>query len=1058
MKKSKIVFFVLTIILIIPSMVYSAAVTRITAEQVATNWYSERNENASNDFEIVESFIEKENAENIYYIFNFDKTGFVMVSADDATIPVLGYVFKHNYTLENHPPQFDAMLANFKEQIVFAKENNLSASKEAQDEWGRLNVSTENFEIMRNLRDVSPLITSNWNQGSTWNTYCPVDAGGPGGYVYAGCAAVAMAQVMNFWQHPSTGTGSHGYTHATYGYLSANFGTTTYSYPMNYTTPTNASRELLYHCGVAMEMDYGPSGSGAWVGQYSPSVLTALETYFKYNTTAYFALKSGYSNTAWENMIKADLDNGRPLVYRGYDPDSPYGGHAFNLDGYQGTNYFHFNWGWSGSYNGYFYLSSLNPGGMNFTNDQGAIFSLYPITGGAPGVPTNPNPTNGATGISIDTMISWVNGANTVDVDVYFSSNQTLVTNKDASVQIYSGTAITSTDPSGVFSLDYDTTYYWRVVCKNSVRAETDGPVWSFTTESQGGTPATLSYHNSAYYYWNCPDTYGDDEFGVRYTPADACDLDSLSVCFYNTVGTPTGITIHIYDVDYGTNASGLPNVEIGSLPVNIADINLSPTWTTIDLRSLNLSFTAGEEFFITYTVDGGVFGVTEVQILSDDGSSAAYRSVENWNGIWGYMLDDWGGDYQFLMSAHIFYAAAVPPTLVINPVSIDFQRTAIGGWKTETVTLQNVGGGQVVINSVSIAGDPQIELYDYNTYPDTLFSGESISFLVAYGPDAVVTNSATITVSETSSRLDHFIPVNGEGYYHNSWASGSPVFDQPPIGNQGDYGWSMMTSDDAPGYMHAENFWSIPQPITAIEFWGINWYYDGGWIQSDVEDPMTFEIKFYTDHTTEYSPDVEVASFSIPLYRTTVDTVTFSSGPVYKYRAELPTSVILTDGWVSIRGTSVSTPDDPWFLWSTSPVGDLGNVAYDYPNTEWDFDDVDLAFALYTNVLLPPADVTVSISGTDAIISWTPEAGRNYNVYSDSDPYGSFSTLVGTVTDGSGSITDPIGVDEKKFYRVTTATFQIRETIKVAPAIYKSKFIRSIEDSFLMDGNELKK
>ncbi len=1047
----KIVFLILALVLIIPSIVYSATVTRTTAEQVAMNWYSERNDKAPNDFEIVESFIEKENTENIFFIFNFDKTGFVMVSADDAAIPILGYVFEHNYTLENHPPQFDAMLASFKEQIVYAKENSLSASQEAQDEWERLNVRIENFERNRDFNRLDPLLSSLWNQSYSWNTYCPPDGSGPGGYVYAGCVAVAMAQIMNYWGYPTTGTGSHSYSCPPYGTLSANFGATTYNFPMNNTTPDNDIRELLYHCGVSVDMQYGPTGSGA----YTSDVVSALETYFDYDTSANYDYKSSYTNTVWENMIRSNLDDGYPLQYRG----SGTGGHSFNLDGYENSDisHFHFNWGWSGSYNGYYYLNDLTPGSYNFTNDQAAIFDIFPASG-APGIPTTPNPTNGSTGISIDTMISWVNGANTDDVDVYFSSNQTLVTNKDASVRIYSGTAISTIDPSDVGSLDYNTTYYWRIVCKNSADAETDGPVWSFTTGSSGGTPATLSYHNSTpAFFWHCPDQYGDYEFGVRYTPADACDLDSVSVCFYSTTGSPTGITIHVYDVDYGTNPSGLPNVELGSYPVSIANINLYPAWTIVDLRSLNLSFTSGEEFFITYTVDGGVYGVTEVHILSDDGSSIAYRSVENY-GSWGYMLDDWGGDYQFFMSAHIWYSAAIPPTLVINPVSIDFQRTAIGGWKTQTVTLENVGGGQVVINSVSIAGDPQIELYDYNTYPDTLFNNESIDFMVAYGPDAVETNSATITVSETSTRTDHFIPINGEGYIHNSWASGSPVFNQPPTGNQGDYGWSMGTSDAAPGYLLAGNFWSIPQPITAVEYWGINWYHDGtNWVESGVEDPMTFEIKFYSDHATEYSPDVEVASFSIPLSRTTVDTVTFGGGPVYKYRAELPTSVVLTDGWVSIRGTSVSSPIDPWFLWSESPIGDHGNVTYNSGSSTWDFDEVDLAFALYTNALLPPADVVVSISGTNAIVSWTPEDGRNYNVYSDSDPYGSFSTLAGTVTDGSGTFTEPVGVDEKRFYRVTTATFQ-RESIKVAPALHKSKFIRSIEDSFLMDGNELKK
>ncbi|MBC8490789.1 MAG: Spi family protease inhibitor, partial [Bacteroidetes bacterium] len=162
--------FILTSILLISSLVYATPVNIETAKQVANNWYSERNDKSSNDFKIVESFIETENAENIFYIFNFDKTGFVMVSADDITIPILGYVFEHNYTSENHPPQFDAMLASFREQIVYARENNLSASQEAQDEWERLNVRTENFERNRDFNRLVPLLLTTWNQDFSWNT------------------------------------------------------------------------------------------------------------------------------------------------------------------------------------------------------------------------------------------------------------------------------------------------------------------------------------------------------------------------------------------------------------------------------------------------------------------------------------------------------------------------------------------------------------------------------------------------------------------------------------------------------------------------------------------------------------------------------------------------------------------------------------------------------------------------------------------------------------------------------------------------------------------------
>ena len=75
-------------------------------------------------------------------------------------------------------------------------------------------------------------------------------------------------------------------------------------------------------------------------------------------------------------MIRGDLDLGRPVYYAGQGAE---GGHAFVLDGYQGTNYFHFNWGWSGSYNGYFYLSNLNPGSHSFNQNQRGLLYLYPL-------------------------------------------------------------------------------------------------------------------------------------------------------------------------------------------------------------------------------------------------------------------------------------------------------------------------------------------------------------------------------------------------------------------------------------------------------------------------------------------------------------------------------------------------------------------------------------------------------------------------------------------------------------------------------------------------------
>jgi len=75
-------------------------------------------------------------------------------------------------------------------------------------------------------------------------------------------------------------------------------------------------------------------------------------------------------------MLRTELDASRPIFYFGTDTSA--GGHAWVCDGYSGTNYFHMNWGWSGSSNGYFYLTNLNPSGYAFNNNQGAVIGLRP--------------------------------------------------------------------------------------------------------------------------------------------------------------------------------------------------------------------------------------------------------------------------------------------------------------------------------------------------------------------------------------------------------------------------------------------------------------------------------------------------------------------------------------------------------------------------------------------------------------------------------------------------------------------------------------------------------
>jgi len=345
------------------------------AEQVAKNQYCNFSDGITYaDITLELSYTKFINSLPVYYVFDVNENkGFIIIAADNDVYPVLGYALEGNYNdgKNNLPPNFSAWMDNYSDQIVYTRENSLSADAMISEKWIEL---TNYNPDPKNMDNVSPLLTTNWDQGTYYNTMCPVDNGGPGGHVYVGCVATAMGQIMKYHNYPDQGNGTHTYYCYPYGNQTANFGATTYNWssmPNSLYSQNSAVATLLYHCGVGVNMQYSASGSGA----YSDDARDALIDYFTYSSDAQLLMKSSYSNTAWENMLKNDLEAGRPLYYAGTDGSS---GHAFVCDGYQGTNYFHFNWGWSGYANGYFYLSNLNPGGYSFNQNQQAIFYVYP--------------------------------------------------------------------------------------------------------------------------------------------------------------------------------------------------------------------------------------------------------------------------------------------------------------------------------------------------------------------------------------------------------------------------------------------------------------------------------------------------------------------------------------------------------------------------------------------------------------------------------------------------------------------------------------------------------
>ena len=306
-----------------------------------------------------------------FYVFNADGKGFVIVSGDDNVVPILAYSDEGIFDPNNIPPNARKWLEEYKSQIRDVIDNNISATKEIKKEWANY-LSGLTQSTPKDIASVNPLVSTKWDQAPYYNALCPSNS-------VTGCVATAMAQIMKYWNYPATGSDFHSYNHQTYGMLSANFGSTTYDWgamPNVVSSPNNAVATLMYQLGVSVDMSYSPEVSGAYVIQNSPTPQAcseyALKTYFGYKSTLQGIERDNYNQTQWVNLLKGELDASRPILYAGFGSG---GGHAFVCDGYDNNNFFHFNWGWGGAYDGYFSINALDPSGTGTGGGSGGYNS-----------------------------------------------------------------------------------------------------------------------------------------------------------------------------------------------------------------------------------------------------------------------------------------------------------------------------------------------------------------------------------------------------------------------------------------------------------------------------------------------------------------------------------------------------------------------------------------------------------------------------------------------------------------------------------------------------------
>ena len=332
-----------------------------------------------------------------YYIFNTTgDQGYVIVSGDDRTTPILGYIDRGSYDPNNVPANMKAWLDNYAQQI---------------SSLDMLGITGDEFAAPRPTRNsISPMITSHWDQGAPYWNRCPefmdLDENGDtiSDRAYTGCVATSMAQIMNYYKYPLYCTQTIPSYQMTYYWNEDYYVADTDPLPPivfdwdnmrdNYTGAETAAEKdavawLMLYAGCAAHMNYGINASST----SDPYIPTAFNDYFNYD--AKLVYRSDYEQDEWEEMIYQELYSGRPLIYNGRSGTG--GGHSFVCDGYAYGDYYHINGGWGGLGDGYFVLSVLNPyagGGVasvtsaeGYNIDQTAIIGIEPgYTGFTPEV------------------------------------------------------------------------------------------------------------------------------------------------------------------------------------------------------------------------------------------------------------------------------------------------------------------------------------------------------------------------------------------------------------------------------------------------------------------------------------------------------------------------------------------------------------------------------------------------------------------------------------------------------------------------------------------------
>ena len=295
---------------------------------------------------------------NVYYAFNIDGGGFIIVAGDDRASRVLGYSDKGRIDFNHLPDALEGLLEHYKYDIEYVQTHHLDESQ---------------LSKRTSLRDatviVEPMTTSTWGQENPYNLQCPVYNDE---YSRVGCSGICMSQIIYFWKYPDSCGPYPSYYNSKAGQDVPELPETTLDYSKmldaychwdwDLSMPVQdvfnddqvqEAAKLCRYVGQAAQMNYSSSVTIAYI----PTVFDVMKD-LGYDHNAKYMKMAYYSTESWEEKIRNELNVSRPVMYTAFSQNNSVG-HSYVIDGYDSEGYFHINMGWYGTNDGWYVMSAV---------------------------------------------------------------------------------------------------------------------------------------------------------------------------------------------------------------------------------------------------------------------------------------------------------------------------------------------------------------------------------------------------------------------------------------------------------------------------------------------------------------------------------------------------------------------------------------------------------------------------------------------------------------------------------------------------------------------------